>query len=141
MKIKIVNDMVMLEQVFLIRKKVFVEEQNVPLNEEIDEFEDDSIHFLVYDDKDNAIAASRLREEKDKAKIERVCVLQSHRNLHVGKQLMEFMEKVAVKKGYKIVSLSAQTQALKFYSKLGYKICSEPFMDAGIEHYRMEKKL
>ncbi len=45
MKIKIINNVTMLEQAFLIRKKVFVDEQNVPLAEEIDEFEEMATHF------------------------------------------------------------------------------------------------
>lgn len=75
MKIKIINNNVeMLEQAFLIRKKVFVDEQNVPLAEEIDEFEEMATHFLVFSDNNIPIATSRMRNVAGKAKIERVCV-------------------------------------------------------------------
>ncbi|WP_342252965.1 hypothetical protein [Spiroplasma endosymbiont of Zeiraphera isertana] len=49
MKIEIVNNIEMLEQAFLIRKKVFVNEQKVSFEEEIDQFEDVSTNFLVFD--------------------------------------------------------------------------------------------
>lgn len=141
MKIQIVTNIEMLEQVFLIRTKVFINEQNVPFAEEIDEFEDTAIHFLVVDDNNEPIAASRMRDVAGKAKIERVCVLPEYRQQHVGKKLMEFIEKVAVAKKFKVIIVDAQMQALNFYKKLGYNVCSEVFLDAGIKHCRMEKKI
>ncbi|WP_342266963.1 GNAT family N-acetyltransferase [Spiroplasma endosymbiont of Villa modesta] len=85
MKIEIVNNIEMLEQAFLIRKKVFVNEQNVPFEEEIDQFEDVSIHFLVFDNNNKPIATSRMRKVEDIVKIERVCILQEYRKLGIGK--------------------------------------------------------
>lgn len=141
MKIEIVNNIEMLEQAFLIRKKVFVNEQKVPFEEEIDQFEDVSTHFLVFDDNNKPIATSRMRKVEDIVKIERVCILQEYRKLGIGKKLMEFMEKVAIKNQFKVISLHAQIKALNFYKNLGYKVCSEIFLDAGIKHCKMEKKI
>ncbi|WP_338962129.1 MULTISPECIES: GNAT family N-acetyltransferase [unclassified Spiroplasma] len=141
MKIEIVNNIEILEQAFLIRKKVFVNEQKVPFEEEIDQFEDVSIHFLVFDDNDKPIATSRMRKVEDIVKIERMCILQEYRRLGIGKKLMEFMEKVAIKNQFKVISLYAQIQALNFYKNLGYKVWSEIFLDAGIKHCKMEKKI
>ena len=76
-----------------------------------------------------------------KAKIERVCVLAEYRQLHIGKKLMQFMEKIAIKNQFKVLVLSAQIQAVRFYQKLGYKVCSGIFFDSGIEHCKMEKQL
>lgn len=142
MRIEIIdNNVEMLEQAFLIRKKVFVDEQNVPLDEEIDEFEERATHFLVFSDNNIPIATSRMRNVGGKAKIERVCVLAEYRKLHIGKKLMEFMEKLAVKNKFKAIILYAQNQALNFYKSLGYQVCSEQFLDAGIKHCKMEKKI
>lgn len=141
MKIKIINNVTMLEQAFLIRKKVFVDEQNVPLAEEIDEFEEMATHFLVFSDNNIPIATSRMRNVAGKAKIERVCVLAEYRKFHIGKKLMEFMEKLAIENNFKVIILCAQIQALNFYKSLGYQVCSVPFLDAGIKHLKMEKKI
>lgn len=141
MKIEIINNVEMLEQAFLIRKKVFVDEQNVPLAEEIDEFEEIATHFLVFSDNNIPIATSIMRNVDGKAKIERVCVLSEYRKLHIGKTLMEFMEKVAAENKFKVIILCAQLQALNFYKSLGYQVCSEEFLDGGIKHHKMEKKI
>lgn len=141
MKIEVVTNTEMLAQALLIRKKVFVKEQNVPLEIEIDEFEESATHFLVINDNNMPIATSRMRNVKGKAKIERVCVLAEYRQLHIGKKLMQFMEKIAIKNQFKVLVLSAQIQAVQFYQKLGYKVCSGIFFDAGIEHCKMEKQL
>lgn len=104
MKIEIVNNIEILEQAFLIRKKVFVNEQKVPFEEEIDQFEDVSIHFLVFDDNNKLIATSRMQKVEDIVKIERVCILQEYRKLGIGKKLMEFMEKVTIKNQFKVIA-------------------------------------
>lgn len=50
------------------------------------------------------------------------------------------MQKKKLKKqGYKSTILAAQEQAVPFYEKLGYHICSDSFIDANIKHYLMEK--
>lgn len=143
MKIEIVNNnnLEMLEQAFVIRKKVFVDEQNVPFDEEIDEFEKIATHFLVFNNDNMPIATSRMRTVDGKAKIERVCVLLEYRKLHIGKKLMVFMEKIAMANKFKVIILFAQIQALNFYKSLGYEVCSEQFLDGGIKHCQMEKKI
>jgi len=64
---------------FAVRKKVFVEEQGVPLHLECDAFDATATHFIMYEDNEPA-GAARLRNIEDHtAKIERVCILQSQR--------------------------------------------------------------
>lgn len=142
MEIKIVKNQKMLNEALKIRKLVFVDEQKVPLAEEIDEYETTATHFLVHNKNNQTIATCRTRNYNDKKiKIERICVLKTYRGLKIGEKLVIFAEQDAKKHGFKIAILAAQTQALNFYKKLGYQICSEPFMDANIEHYLMEKSL
>lgn len=69
------------------------------------------------------------------------CVLAEYRKLHIGKKLMEFMEKLAIKNNFKVIILCAQIQSLNFYKSLGYQVCSVPFLDAGIKHCKMKKKI
>lgn len=137
-----VNNEVDLKKVFEIRKIVFVDEQEVPIELEMDEFDKDAIHFLCYtDDLEEAIGASRLRFINDYGKLERICVLKPHRRQAYGKQLIQRMEEEIVEVGFHLAKLNAQVYAIGFYEQLGYNVVSDSFYDAGIEHVTMEKKL
>ncbi len=140
MKIDIVKTTQEKEAAYRIRHIVFVDEQQVPVDEEIDEFEDKSIHFIAYDD-DNAVGASRLRFIEDYGKLERICVLKPYRGKSFGKHIIERMESEIIKNSYHKAKLHAQTHAKKFYEQLGYHVISDEFMDAGIPHVAMIKDL
>src|SRR5690625_7910467 len=120
------------------RKSVFVEEQQVPLELELDEYEDDAIHFIGIQD-DMPMAASRLRWSGEYGKLERICILKHLRGQSYGKQLIEAMEQRIHEQGYSKATLGAQTHAITFYERLGYHVVSEEFMDAGIPHVTMRK--
>lgn len=124
-----------------VRKEVFVQEQNVPEELEIDEREAESLHFVLYDE-DKPVGSARLRPIDDGAKVERVCILKSYRNKNLGALMMRHMEQVAVKNQYPALLLYAQVQAKDFYKKLGYDLISEEtFLDADIPHVAMKKVL
>lgn len=124
---------------FDVRKKVFVEEQGVPLHLELDDFDKTAAHFIVRDD-DKTIAAARVREiSSGVGKIERVCVLQEYRGKRLGFLIMEHVEKYAIQYGWKKLKLNAQSYAVPFYEKLGYVVTSPEFLDAYIPHRAMEK--
>lgn len=129
-----------LNTVYDIRKKVFVEEQHVPLDIEIDALENEAVHFICYYE-GNAVGASRLRFEESYGKLERICVLEPYRKLSLGKKIIEKMEEKIKNMGYSTAKLSAQTHAIAFYQALGYQITSEEYMDAGIPHKTMIKPL
>ena len=126
---------------FAVRKKVFVEEQGVPLHLECDAYDATATHFIMYDDNEPA-GAARLRNIEDHtAKIERVCILQSQRGKKLGALMMKEMENYAVSIGLQKLKLHAQSYAVPFYEKLGYTVTSPEFMDAGIPHRAMEKNI
>ncbi|MCR6111302.1 GNAT family N-acetyltransferase [Bacillus sp. A301a_S52] len=129
-----------LEDVYRVRREVFVNEQGVCESIEIDDKEQDAIHFIVYVQCVPA-GAGRIRLLEGVAKVERVCVLQDYRKHGVGALLMEKMEEVAEQKGVTKLSLNAQKHAEAFYKKTGYQTVSDTFYDAGILHVRMEKEL
>lgn len=129
------------ELAFDIRKKVFVEEQGIPLHLEIDEFDQSATHFIVLE-VDEPIAAARIREtESNVGKVERVCVLPGHRRKHLGVLLMNALEQHAKQNGWEKLKLNAQTSAIPFYEKLAYQVTSPEFDDAGIPHRAMEKEI
>lgn len=129
-----------LEDAFSIRNKVFVEEQKVPVELEIDEYENSSTHVVLYDG-DQPVGAGRIREVENTGKLERICVLSSYRGKGAGTLIMNKLEEIASQNGFKKVKLNSQTHAIPFYEKLGYKVVSDIFMDAGIPHVTMVKTL
>lgn len=128
------------QDAYRVRRLVFVEEQQVPEEIEIDEHENESIHFVGYVHEEPA-AASRLRFIGQTGKLERICVLKEYRGKHYGKIMIQAMEETIRQKGYKKAKLNAQTHAVGFYQSLGYEVVSEEFMDAGIPHVTMIKTL
>ncbi|GAF66274.1 GNAT family N-acetyltransferase [Alkalihalobacillus trypoxylicola] len=141
MKVLKVQSEQQLQDAFFIRKKVFVEEQKVSIEEEIDQFEDAATHFVAYSDENEVIGAARLREVDGYGKIERVCIDQSQRGTGAGKQLMLFVIDEIQSRGIKKAKLNAQTQAENFYKRLGFEtISKETFLDAGIPHVTMTKE-
>ncbi|MCZ8536543.1 GNAT family N-acetyltransferase [Paenisporosarcina quisquiliarum] len=130
-----------LEDAFFVRQKVFVDEQDVPVHLEMDEHDQSAVHFVAYDD-EMPIGAGRIREpEPGVAKVERVCILPQYRGKHLGNLMMETMESYAKEANLTTVKLNAQSYAVPFYEKLLYQITSPEFMDAGIPHRAMQKKL
>lgn len=123
----------------IVRCAVFIDEQGVSEEEEIDAFEQTSIHFVLYDD-DKPIATGRFRTIDDVGKIERICVLPAYRGRGLGKRIMEAIEQYATKHVTK-VKLNAQTHAEPFYKQLGYETVSDVFLDAGIPHVTMVKTI
>lgn len=129
-----------MNSVFEIRRIVFIDEQDVPEELEIDELEETSTHFLAMDG-ERAVGAGRFRIKDGYGKIERICVLMPERGRRIGQLLMARIEEHARELEMETVKLEAQVHAIPFYEKLGFKISSEEFMDAGIPHRLMAKSL
>ncbi len=140
MKVKIVENQKELEDAFSVRRTVFIGEQNVPEEEEIDQYEDEAAHFVLYHD-GTPIGAGRFRLVDGYGKVERICVLKEARKTGAGKQIMNEIEEYARENGIHKLKLNAQTHAIPFYAGLGYEVVSEEFMDAGIPHKTMIKHL
>jgi predicted GNAT family N-acyltransferase len=136
--VEIVTTKEQLQDAFSVRRLVFVEEQQVPEEEEIDQYDDECIHFVLYD-QEMPIGAGRFRNLDGIGKVERICVLSNSRGTGAGKLMMDKIEQYAKQNNYSALKLNAQTQAIPFYSKLGYEIISDEFMDAGIPHRTMKK--
>ncbi|MBI5975384.1 GNAT family N-acetyltransferase [Staphylococcus canis] len=122
-----------------VREKVFVDEQGVSQEDEIDQFEHTAQYIVGYDNNHQPIATARYRIVDGIVKVERVAVLSSMRGQNIGQALMNTLEADALQNGYHHFKLGAQIHAIPFYEKLGYYKYGDLFMDAGIEHYNMEK--
>src|SRR5690625_835434 len=140
MKVQMVTTETELNDAFTIRKVVFIDEQNVPPHIERDEYDQTATHVIGYKNH-QPIATGRIRFIDDYGKLERIAVLKEHRGKSYGTQMIAYMEDIIRKKGYNNSLLNAQTHATHFYEKLGYRVISDEFMDAGIPHVTMVKKL
>jgi len=140
MNIKQVTTNEQLNAAFNIRAIVFIDEQNVPPDLERDAFDQTATHVIGYKE-NKPIATGRIRFIDNYGKLERIAVLKEHRGKSYGTQIITYMEKIILNNGYEKSLLNAQTHATNFYEKLGYHVISDEFMDAGIPHVTMEKRL
>ncbi len=120
-----------------IRRRVFIEEQRVPRDEEWDGRDPGCVHFLAWHD-GVAVGTARLLPD---GHIGRVAVLEAARGLGIGVALMEAAIEAARRRGVAEVELAAQTHALAFYERLGFRAEGEVFLDAGIPHRNMVRRL
>lgn len=136
-KVKKVTDHADLEKVFVIRKEVFVGEQNCPPELEW-EHEEESNHFLAVVDNEPA-GASRWRKTDKGYKLERFAVLKQFRGSGVGQALVQaVLDDLPDDATY--VYLHAQIQAVTLYERFGFEKTGPEFEEAGIRHYKMIKK-
>jgi predicted GNAT family N-acyltransferase len=126
-----------LDKVFAIRRKVFVDEQNCPPELEW-EFEDESVHFLAtYNDV--PAGASRWRKTDKGYKLERFAVLDEFRGRGIGQNLVRaVLEDLPADASY--IYMHAQLPAVNLYEKFGFEKTGPEFEEAGIRHFKMEKK-
>ncbi len=123
-----------------IREEVFVKEQNVPIEIEMDAFDDMAYHIVMYEN-DKPIAVGRLVEKEKYFLIGRVAVLKDYRGKNYGKAIMKNILEKANELGAKEVRLHAQLTAKKFYEKLRFEPYGKIFDEAGIAHICMKKYL
>lgn len=131
------------EAVFALRMVVFVEEQRVPPEEELDAYDITAAHFLVRMPCEGAeagpiVATARIVDKGDGVgKIGRVAVRADYRGRGLGAALMRAIHEYASRHKFCRLVLEAQCYAIPFYEKLGYTAEGGVFLDANIEHCNM----
>ncbi len=139
-----ISDSQRMDEALAIRLRVFVDEQGVPLELEIDEHDREdaeAVHALIRDDA-QAIATGRYYVVgAGCVQIGRMAVLPAWRGRGAGKHLLELLEAEARRHGFAEAQLDAQVQATHFYRKAGYADFGEEHLDAGILHQPMRKAL
>ena len=121
-----------------VRLMVFVAEQHVPKEEELDEWDAKSRHFIARDAQHMVMGCARLLPT---GQIGRLAVLKPFRRRGVGGALLEAVLRSAKAAGMREVWMHAQTHAEGFYAAHGFALEGERFMEAGIEHIMMRKAL
>ena len=127
-----------------IRFTVFVREQGVPPELELDEADANAslvVHAVARDADGNAIATARMLLDSSAPRVGRMAVLRQWRGHGVGKALLDFFCKYAKQHGYQTVRLNSQTHATPFYYKQGFLSHGSEFIEAGIPHLEMRRNL
>jgi predicted GNAT family N-acyltransferase len=128
-----------LEQAFRIRIRVFVREQGVPADIELDEDDKGALHLLASLG-GRAVGTARIVVHGRQAKIGRMAVLKSHRRKKVGKKLLTCAITTAKKQGARKIYLHAQVAVIGFYESAGFRCAGPVFDEAGIAHRKMVLK-
>ena len=151
--VKIVEYSDELEKILQLRQTVFIKEQKVPEDEEIDDLDsleaispNRVIHLIAYAGEE-VFGTARLflpsttdirTITAETLHVGRVAVKQSGCRLGLGSLLMNKCHEIAREIGHKQITLSAQIQAMPFYRELGYKERGPLYLDAGIQHQDMD---
>ena len=124
-----------------VRRQVFVVEQDVWVDEEVDGKDPECTHFVAINGA-KTVGTARLRvTESGEARAERVAVLTQMRGQGLGHALMNLLEAEAARQGHLRIVLHAQVDVIAFYEARGYEVFGEEFLDARIRHRAMAKGL
>jgi predicted GNAT family N-acyltransferase len=125
-----------LEEALRIRIRVFVREQGVPAEIELDDDDKRALHLLASIGK-KPVGTARIVMRDGKAKIGRMAVLKSHRRKKVGKKLLIRAITTAKKQGARKIYLNAQVAVIGFYESAGFRCVGPVFDEAEIAHRKM----
>jgi predicted GNAT family N-acyltransferase len=122
-----------------VRFAVFVGEQRVPEDIEMDDRDRACVHLLAFEG-GVAVGTARIDLEKG-GKVGRLAVLAGSRRRGIGRALMERLHAIAEEHGLAHVWCHAQVAAVPFYEGLGYRISGDVFAEADMPHLRMDLDL
>ena len=121
-----------------VRTRVFVQEQRVPADLEIDGMDAISLHVKAITPNGNVVGTARLLPSHY---IGRMCVLNDYRKAGIGTRMLSFFIDYARQNKFDSLMLNAQITALHFYQQLGFIADSDVFIEADIEHVHMTLSL
>jgi predicted GNAT family N-acyltransferase len=143
-----VTSLEQMQDALRVRRRVFIEEQGVPEDLEIDEHDADpavvttALHVLARLDGESVATGRLVLDEHDgNLHIGRVAVLAEHRRHGLGRTVMLALRDLARERNATSITLAAQLHAVGFYERLGYTARGDVFLDAGIEHRWMDLPL
>ncbi|KYF81393.1 hypothetical protein BE11_00610 [Sorangium cellulosum] len=119
-----------------LRHEVFVVEQAVPADIEVDALDEGAQHHVVLEGEE-VVATMRIVPYGDALKVGRVAVRKDLRGAGLGRRLLEEAIRIGEAQGARALVLDAQVVAAPFYRKLGFIEEGPIFDEAGIPHVRM----
>jgi len=130
-----------LKEALEVRKRVFIEEQGIPEDLELDGHDTEALHMVV-EDGDRVIGTARvLFPATGQAKIERMAILKPFRHRGIGRRIISFLIEELSHRQVEQVVLHAQCSVVAFYKSCGFEETGSPFWEAGIKHIKMQKQL
>lgn len=126
-----------LSDAFAIRRTVFVEEQNIPEEQEFDSYEEQAVHVVAYDAQ-KPVATARLLVTDGKYMLGHVAVLPQERGKQYGDFVVRMLADKAFLCGIDVVYVAARTEAAGFYESIGFQSCSDEFEENGILRLMMK---
>lgn len=120
-----------------IRFAVFVDEQGVPAEIEMDEMDAECVHAVAFEE-ERAVGTGRLLPD---GHIGRMAVLKAQRSRGIGSLLLHSLIEKARNRGDSRVALSAQVHAMPFYRAHGFQAEGPVYEEAGIPHQAMRRIL
>jgi ElaA protein len=123
-----------------LRERVFSGEQGVSIAADRDGRDGESTHLVAIED-DRVIGTCRLLFRGQVARLGRLAVDPDHRGRGIAGKLLALADRVAEDQGARSISLHAQTYARRLYLDAGYEERGPEFVEEGIEHVAMGKRL
>jgi predicted GNAT family N-acyltransferase len=123
-----------------LRLRVFSEEQGVRPEADIDALDPEATHIVAVR-RGDVVATCRLRFPQGHCKLERMVVDKNLRRIGIGSELLAEAEREGTRQGASEMVLHAQRQAEGFYAACGYVAEGETFLEEGIPHVQMRKRL
>lgn len=123
-----------------LRLEVYVDEQKVPIEEELDAHDETAVHFAVLTG-DAVVGTIRVVMAAGEAKIGRLAIAAGHRRRGLARRLMRAGIDESTESGAPHIILDAQTWVTSLYAGFGFEEEGEVFMDCGIPHIRMVLEL
>ncbi len=129
-----------IEEAKQLRVRVFSTEQGVPPEADLDGLDPTATHIVALR-RGNIVGTCRLRFARGRCKLERMVVEQNLRRTGIGTDLLTEAEREAIRQGSAEVVLHAQRQVEEFYAACGYIAEGDTFLEEGIPHVQMRKRL
>ena len=124
-----------------LRVEVFVREQGVPDEEEMDALDQTALHVVAWDGQDVVGTGRLVLLSSGEGQIGRMAVRGALRRGGIGSDVLRYLEREAKARGVQRIILHAQTYVVPFYRRHGYQEQGATFQEAGIEHILMRKTL
>lgn len=127
-------------QALALRERVFCGEQGVSVEADRDGLDGEALHVVAVDE-GQVVGTCRLLVERGVARLGRMAVERPLRGRGVGRAVLEEAERTARAEGAAAITLNAQAEVSALYAAAGFVAYGEPFVEEGIDHIRMEKRL
>jgi predicted GNAT family N-acyltransferase len=131
-----------LDALYALRRQVFEVEQNIPRPLDRDPYDFNADHVIAYDDAGRCVGTGRMvRLDARTAQVGRMAVAAEERKHGVGALILEALERMAMLRGLSEITVLSQLPAESFYRNRGFVREGQTFLDQGVPHVLMRKRL